>query len=180
MATNNPAQLYGCPAGDHCDAKLRAVQLARHVGHTHGVPIVTFGGEAAATAVIDLPPRQPLDGACLLLTRTDEQLPVWVRLHRFAETGDYLLAAMAQTNDTEAAKYYAEVRVGVAGKMLEHGLVAREMVSRCAVQSLQRKAWHRLLDEREGVLLSAESIRSTFDEVKLEAGISLTVDIRRV
>lgn len=116
----------------------------------------------------------------MVLTRTDEQLMVWVRLHRFEETGDYLLAAMAQTNEEEAAKYYAEVRVGVASQMLEHGVVSREMVSRCAVQSLQRRAWHQLLDEREGVLLSAESIRSTFDELKLEAGISLTVDIRRI
>lgn len=167
------AALFGCPAGSACTAQLRGTQLVDHVGDVHRAAVVSFGD--AAAAVIDLPPRQPLDGACLVLRLHDTRF--WVRLH-YAD-GEYLLAALAQADDTEAARYGLEVRIGVAA--FGERVVTREIVSRCAVQSLQCRAWHEVLEARDGIVVAAESIAATFGGLaEASGGIVLTATIRRM
>lgn len=167
------AVLFHCPAGTSaCTARLRGAQLADHVGEVHRAAVVSFGD--AVAAVVDLPPRQPLDGSCLVLRLHD--IRFWVRLH-YAD-GEYVLAALAQASDTEAARYDLEVRVGMAA--VGERVVAREIVSHCAVQSLQCRAWHEVLEAHDGIVLSAESIGVTFGDVLATGGIVLKATIRRI
>lgn len=122
---------YYCPYGEQCADKFSASLLATHVSQSHRTAVISFGD---AFAKIALPPRPPIDNANLVLQLDDNQF--WIKI-KF-ESDEYFIVALMQNSVTESARYYLEVQVG---NMTTEKILSKEIVSRCAVVSLEQKSW---------------------------------------
>lgn len=129
--SSREAKQYHCPYGEQCTEKLKASVLVTHVSQSHRTAVISFG---EAYANIALPPRPPIDNAGLVLQLDDIQF--WIKL-KF-EGGEYFIAALMQNSVTESAKYYLEVQVG---NMTTEKILSKEIVTRCAVFSLEQRSW---------------------------------------
>ncbi|XP_055588392.1 uncharacterized protein LOC129740674 [Uranotaenia lowii] len=156
-----------CPCGDYCDDKLKASALERHVSERHGTPIITFG---TSSAEISLPPRTPVDNACLVLILDGRKF--WLKLISDPSSlGDIFISALLQGTEAECRNYALEVLIRKAGA---HKILGKELISRSEVYSMECKSWNDVSNTRSGVFYSSECIRSTFEpetEVLLKASI---------
>lgn len=125
------AKQYYCPSGEHCTEKLSASVLATHVSQSHRTAVISFGEPYANIA---LPPRPPIDNASFVLQLDDIQF--WIKL-KF-ESGEYFIAALMQNSVSESVRYYLEVQVG---NMTTEKILSKEIVTRCAVVSMEQKSW---------------------------------------
>lgn len=116
--------------------------------------MITIGQPAA---IVDLPPRAPIADGTLVLRLDD--LNFWVKVSLNEDQSEYFIACMVQSGTTEASRYFLELTVcqANAGKIL-----SKEIVSRSAVYSLAQHAWMDLVGTREGIVLTRDSIESTF------------------
>lgn len=128
-------QQYYCPCAENdCGQKSGPHQLKQHITDTHRVPIISFG---QPSAVVCLPPRAPIENACLLLHL--ETVPVWVKLKYL--DGEYFIAALMQScNAAEIDRFYLEVIVSNASGAADR-IITKEIVMRSEVHSLESKSW---------------------------------------
>ncbi|GAB0098996.1 uncharacterized protein DMENIID0001_148130 [Sergentomyia squamirostris] len=145
--------MYKCPCGENCDSTFSSAELRRHILDGHGVPILTFG---TASAEISLPPRTPVENACLLL-QLEEKI-FWLRLD--TSDGNLFTSALIQSPHSDSSKYLLEV---IVQNVTAEKLMQRQLITRTAVHSLQSHSWHEVLRQRRGILYTKKSITSTFD-----------------
>lgn len=124
-------QQFCCPCDEQCEEKVYSSNLNRHVADCHKTPIISFG---QSLAEIGLPPKPPIENACLVLTHDDQHF--WIKL-KFSN-GQYFIAALMQNSPAEAFRYYLEVKIG---NMESEKIRTKEIVTRCAVHSLQQMSW---------------------------------------
>lgn len=129
--SSREAKQYYCPYGVQCNEKLSASVLVTHVSQTHRTAVISFG---EAFANIALPPRPPIDNASIVLQLDDVQF--WINL-KF-ECGEYFIAALMQNSVAESGRYYLEVQVG---NMTTEKILSKEIVTRCAVVSMEQRSW---------------------------------------
>lgn len=70
-----PEFSYLCPCGGGGCPKLPGNKINQHITEMHKVPIISFGTESAE---ISLPPRIPIENACLILILDGQQF--WLKL----------------------------------------------------------------------------------------------------
>lgn len=97
----------------------------------HQKPIITFG---TSFAEICLPPKPPVDSSCMVLLL--DQKAFWLKLDVTSE--QYFVTALIQGTDEEAARYFVEVKIGNNASCK---IDKKEIVARCAVHSMETKAW---------------------------------------
>uniref|UniRef100_A0A1B0GQS0 Uncharacterized protein n=1 Tax=Phlebotomus papatasi TaxID=29031 RepID=A0A1B0GQS0_PHLPP len=144
---------YKCPCGEECSASLSSAELRHHVMEGHGVPILTFG---TSSAEISLPPRTPVENACLLLQL--QQKTFWLRLD--TSKGDLFIATLLQGPASDCSNYLLEV---IVQNTAPEKLMQRQLITRTPVYSLQTYSWHSILQNHKGILYTKKSITSTFD-----------------
>ncbi|XP_059621152.1 uncharacterized protein LOC132264841 [Phlebotomus argentipes] len=144
---------YRCPCGEECSASLAGAEIRHHVLEGHGVPILTFG---TTSAEISLPPKTPIENACLILQL--EQKTFWLRLD--ISQGDLFTSALLQGPSSDCSRYLLEV---VVQNVTSEKIMQRQLIMRNPVFSLQSHSWHDLLHHRKGILYTKKSITSTFD-----------------
>lgn len=135
---------------------MKGHQIERHITAVHRVAVIAIG---QPSAVVDLPPRTPIADGALVLRLDDHSF--WVKVSLSADQSEYFVAGMMQAGATEAARYYLELTVGHASAGQK--MLSKEIVSRCAVYSLAQHSWHDLVVARDGIVLTRDSIESTFD-----------------
>ncbi|XP_055677810.1 uncharacterized protein LOC129786669 isoform X1 [Lutzomyia longipalpis] len=162
---------FRCPSAVECTASLTSAELRHHVLEVHGVPLLAFG---TASAEISLPPRTPVENACLLLQL--EQKIFWLRLDASQE--DLFTSALLQAPTSECSKYLLEV---VVQNNPAEKLKQRQLITRNPVYSLQNHSWHDILHSRKGILFTKKSIASTFpsdsDTLILKATVKTMEDL---
>lgn len=124
-------QKFCCPCDELCETKMNSSNLQRHVTDFHKTPIVSFG---QSLAVIGLPLKPPIETACLILAQADHSF--WIKL-KYSD-GQYFIGALMQNTEMESARYYLEVKIG---NMESEKIHTKEIVTRCAVHSLQNASW---------------------------------------
>lgn len=112
---------------------MKGGQIERHILDVHRVAVIAIGQSAA---IVDLPPRAPIADASLVL-RADE-CNFWVKLRLSGDQSEYFVVAMMQSGAVEASRYYLELTVGNANV---ERILSKEIVSRCAVHSLEHCGW---------------------------------------
>lgn len=163
------AAAFFCPSGDLCDQKMKGHQIDGHITDVHQVAVIAIG---QAAAVVDLPPRAPIADASLVLRLDDHRF--WIKVWLSADQAEYFVTCLIQSGPNEAARYYLELTVGNANA---NKILSKEIVSRCAVHSLQQHSWKDLLAAKDGIILTRESIESTFE---VGHNILLTAAIRHI
>ncbi|KAL1376898.1 hypothetical protein pipiens_004281 [Culex pipiens pipiens] len=162
-----------CPCGEYCNDKIGASELDRHVTERHRTPIISFG---TASAEISLPPRTPVDNACLVLVLDGRKF--WLKLISDPNSiGDIFISALFQGGEAESRNYALEVVIRKAGP---NHILGKELISRSEVHPMQAKSWNDISNTRSGVFYSADSIRSTFEpetEILLKASIKRLADL---
>nr|XP_029722762.1 uncharacterized protein LOC109397270 [Aedes albopictus] len=158
---------YCCPCGEYCNDKINASAVDHHVTDHHRTPIISFG---TASAEISLPPRTPVDNACLVLILDGHKF--WLKLiSDSSSTGDIFISALLQGSESDCQNYALEVVIRKAGL---HQIMGKELISRSEIHSMQTKSWNDISNTRSGVFYSSECIKSTFDaetEILLKASI---------
>lgn len=146
---------------------MKGHQIERHITDVHKVAVITIGQPAA---VVDLPPRTPIADGSLVLRLDDHYF--WVKVSLSEDQSEYFVACLVQNGTPAAGRYFLELTVGHANAGKIH---SKEIVSRCAVYSLAQHSWKDLMGTREGIVLTRDSIESTFDAGQ---NILLTVTIK--
>uniref|UniRef100_A0A182NGB3 PDZ domain-containing protein n=1 Tax=Anopheles dirus TaxID=7168 RepID=A0A182NGB3_9DIPT len=164
---------YHCPCGEYCSDLIAASELQEHVTVHHRTPVISFG---TASAEISLPPRTPVDNACLLLLLDGHKF--WLKLISDTSTiGDIFLSALLE-GSTELSKNYAlEVIIRKEGF---DQILGKELISRSEVHSMADKSWNDLVNTKAGVLYTGVCIRATFSpdtEILLKASIKRLADL---
>ncbi|XP_058812670.1 uncharacterized protein LOC131677100 isoform X1 [Topomyia yanbarensis] len=164
---------YCCPCGEYCSDKINVSELEQHVTEHHRTPIISFG---TASAEISLPPRTPVDNACLVLILHGHKF--WLKLISSpSSVGDIFISALLQGDETECRNYALEVVIRKAGL---HQILGKELISRSEVHSMEGKSWNDISNTRSGVYYTGECIKSTFEpetEILLKASIKRLSDI---
>ncbi|XP_055615926.1 uncharacterized protein LOC129762014 [Toxorhynchites rutilus septentrionalis] len=164
---------FCCPCGQYCSDRINASDLDRHVTDHHRTPIISFG---TATAEILLPPRTPVDNACLVLILDGHKF--WLKLISDpSSVGDIFISALGQGSEEDCRNYALEVVIRKAGL---HQILGKELISRSEIHSMEGKSWNDISNTRSGVLYSNECIKSTFEpetEVLLKASIKRLSDL---
>lgn len=148
---------------------MKGHQIERHITDFHKVAVITIGQPAA---VVDLPPRTPLADGSLVLRLDDHHF--WVKVSLSEDQSEYFVACLVQGGATEAGRYFLELTIGQA---IAEKILSKEIVSRSAVYSLAQHSWMDLVGTREGIVLTRDSIESTFGVGQV---ILLTVAIKRL
>lgn len=123
--------LYYCPCHEQCNQKLKSSQLRKHITEDHQIPIISIG---QSSAEIGLPPRAPIENACLTLL-CDDQI-VWLKLKCFSD--EYFIAGLLENSINQSTRYYLEVKVR---NITNEKILSKEIVSRCAIGSMQQHSW---------------------------------------
>uniref|UniRef100_A0A8W7PU17 PDZ domain-containing protein n=1 Tax=Anopheles coluzzii TaxID=1518534 RepID=A0A8W7PU17_ANOCL len=161
---------YHCPCGEYCADLIAAPELQDHVTVHHRTPVISFG---TASAEISLPPRTPVDNACLLLLLDGHKF--WLKLISDTSTiGDIFLSALLEGSPEQSKNYALEVIVRKAG--FDH-ILGKELISRSEVYSMVDKSWNDLVNSKSGVFYTGVCIRATFSP---ETEILLKVSIKRL
>uniref|UniRef100_A0A182XVG5 Uncharacterized protein n=1 Tax=Anopheles stephensi TaxID=30069 RepID=A0A182XVG5_ANOST len=169
-----PAQLsYHCPCGEYCSDVIAAPELQEHVTVHHRTPVISFG---TASAEISLPPRTPVDNACLLLLLDGHKF--WLKLISDTSTvGDIFLSALLEGSSELSKNYALEVIIRKEG--FDH-ILGKELISRSEVYSMVDKSWNDLVNTKAGVFYTGVCIRATFSpdtEILLKASIKRLADL---
>ncbi|XP_053659262.1 uncharacterized protein LOC128708313 [Anopheles marshallii] len=169
-----PAQMsYHCPCGEYCSDLIAAPELQEHVTVHHRTPVISFG---TASAEISLPPRTPVDNACLLLLLDGHKF--WLKLISDTSTvGDIFLSALLEGSSEQSKNYALEVIIRKEG--FDH-ILGKELISRSEVYSMADKSWNDLVNTKSGVFYTGVCIRATFSpdtEILLKASIKRIADL---
>uniref|UniRef100_A0A182T232 E3 ubiquitin-protein ligase Sina-like RING finger domain-containing protein n=1 Tax=Anopheles maculatus TaxID=74869 RepID=A0A182T232_9DIPT len=169
-----PVQLsYHCPCGEYCSDVIAASELQEHVTVHHRTPVISFG---TASAEISLPPRAPVDNACLLLLLDGHKF--WLKLISDTSTaGDIFLSALLEGSSEQSKSYALEVIIRKEG--FDH-ILGKELISRSEVYSMVDKSWNDLVNTKSGVFYTGVCIRATFSpdtEILLKASIKRLADL---
>ncbi|XP_049279755.1 uncharacterized protein LOC125762062 [Anopheles funestus] len=169
-----PSQVsYHCPCGEYCSDLIAAPELQEHVTVHHRTPVISFG---TASAEISLPPRTPVDNACLLLLLDGHKF--WLKLISDTSTvGDIFLSALLEGSSEQSKNYALEVIIRKEG--FDH-ILGKELISRSETYSMVDKSWNDLVNTKSGVLYTGVCIRATFSpdtEILLKASIKRLADL---
>lgn len=121
-----------CPADISCDASIKASALISHILTTHKIPIISFG---TSSAEISLPPRSPVENACLVLAL--EQHQFWLRLD-YNGDGDIFVSVLIQGDVEEARKYVLEIAISNSEKA---DIFRKELITRHQVYDMEQHSW---------------------------------------
>ncbi|XP_037028688.1 uncharacterized protein LOC119068928 [Bradysia coprophila] len=168
IVPENREKKYQCPCGVVCEEKMTRKSMRHHIINTHHIPIIDFG---TPSATIALPPRTPMENACLILV--EDEICFYTKLELIE--GDYFITTFAQTDEMECSKYYLEVKIG--NSTANDSIQSKEIISRSIVLSLEKNSWKCALCDKNGVSISKECISATFDNT---ADIHLTASIKRI
>ncbi|ETN64835.1 hypothetical protein AND_003412 [Anopheles darlingi] len=170
LPSSTVSATYHCPCGEYCNDLIAAAELQEHVTGHHRTPIISFG---SASAEISLPPRTPVDNACLLLVLDGHKF--WLKLVSETSTiGDIFLSALLEGSTEQAKSYALEVTIRKEGF---EQILGKELISRSAVYSMVDKSWNDLVNTKAGVFYTGVCIRATFSP---ETEILLKVSIKRL
>uniref|UniRef100_A0A182PUE3 PDZ domain-containing protein n=1 Tax=Anopheles epiroticus TaxID=199890 RepID=A0A182PUE3_9DIPT len=164
---------YHCPCGEYCADLIAAPELQEHVTVHHRTPVISFG---TASAEISLPPRTPVDNACLLLLLDGHKF--WLKLVSDTSTiGDIFLSALLEGSPELSKNYALEVIIRKEGF---DQILGKELISRSEVYSMVDKSWNDLVNTKSGVFYTGVCIRATFSadtEILLKASIKRLADL---
>ncbi|KFB42626.1 AGAP002322-PA-like protein [Anopheles sinensis] len=164
---------FHCPCGEYCSDLISAPELQQHVTVHHRTPVISFG---TASAEISLPPRTPVDNACLLLLLDGHKF--WLKLISDTSTiGDIFLSALLEGSPELSKSYALEVIIRKEG--FDH-ILGKELISRSEVHSMVDKSWNDLVNTKAGVFYTGVCIRATFSpdtEILLKASIKRLADL---
>ncbi|XP_053673809.1 uncharacterized protein LOC128724066 [Anopheles nili] len=162
--------IFHCPCGEYCKDLIAAPELQEHVTVHHRTPVISFG---TASAEISLPPRTPVDNACLLLQLDGHRF--WLRLISDTSTiGDIFLSALLEGGVEQSKNYALEVIIRKEGF---EQILGKELISRSEVHPMVEKSWNDLVNTKAGVFYTGVCIRATFSE---ETEILLKASIKRL
>uniref|UniRef100_A0AAG5CSM6 PDZ domain-containing protein n=1 Tax=Anopheles atroparvus TaxID=41427 RepID=A0AAG5CSM6_ANOAO len=164
---------FHCPCGEYCSDLIAAPELQQHVTVHHRTPVISFG---TASAEISLPPRTPVDNACLLLVLDGHKF--WLKLISDTSTvADIFLSALLEGGPELSKNYALEVVIRKEGF---GQILGKELISRSEVHSMVDKSWNDLVNTKAGVFYTGECIRATFSpdtEILLKASIKRLADL---
>ncbi|XP_058059883.1 uncharacterized protein LOC131210625 [Anopheles bellator] len=168
--SDTPEAPYHCPCGEYCSDLITALELHEHVTVHHRTPVISFG---TASAEISLPPRTPVDNACLLLVLDGHKF--WLKLISDTSTvGDIFLSALLEGGPEQAKNYALEVIIRKEGF---DQILGKELISRSEVHSMVDKSWNDLINTKAGVFYTGVCIRATFSP---DTEILLKVSVKRL
>lgn len=106
--------------------------ITQHISRIHKVPIISFN---TSSAEISLPPRAPVDNACLILTLDNYQFWLKLIVH---PNGDLFITSLLQGNEEDSSKYLLEI---VIRKSNADKILGKELITRNRVYSLETSSW---------------------------------------